>query len=134
MNSRYEDGLLAMLIHLEPVVRDRMQAEAALDPGFAMTRGIVVADASTKWGRLFAMNVLGDAPPNDTVATIAIVEFDVLRNAFHGDKRVLDMFACPPKPGFVLLVAVGEGSRGTIGIVARHVPISKLAPAALRVN
>ena len=134
MSSRYEDGLRAMLIRLEPIVRDRMQAETARNPDFAMTQGIVVADASTKWGRLFAVNVLGDDPPTDAVATIATVELDVLRNAFHGDERVLEMIACPSKPGFALLVVVGEGSGGTIGIVVWHVPIAKPAPAVMRVN
>jgi hypothetical protein len=36
-----------MLAHLEPIVRERIEAEAALDAGFARTQAIVVADATT---------------------------------------------------------------------------------------
>lgn len=128
MSSRHEDGLLAMLIQLEPVVRDRIRAEAARDPAFATTRAVVVADTTTKSGRLFATNVLRENVSKDAIATVAAVDLTVLRDAFSGDDRVLEMMCSPPKPGFVLLVAVGEGSGGTVGVVSSHVPIANAAP------
>ena len=57
-----------------------------------------------------------------------------LRDAFSNDKRALDTVSSPPKPGFVLLVAIGEGSSSAVGVVGSHVPIAKPAPAVLRVN
>lgn len=123
-----------MLAQLEPVVRKRARAEAAVDPAFAETRAIVVADATTKWGRLFATNVLHDDLPNDAVASVATLDLDALRDAFSYDERVLDMVSVSPKPGFVLLVGVGEGSGGTIGVIAIQVPVANPASAVLTVH
>lgn len=134
MSPRYEDDLLAMLIQLEPLVRDCIRIEAASDPAFATTRAVVVADASTKWGHLFATNVLRHAPPKGAIATVAAVELAVLRDAFADDNRVLEIILTPPKPGYVLLLGVGKGNGGTAGVVSSHIPIAKPVSAVLRMN
>lgn len=123
-----------MLAQLEPIVRERAQAEAALDPSFAETRAIVVADVTTRWGRLFATNVLHDDLPSDAVASIGPLDLETLRDALSGDKRVLDTLSRAARPGLVLLVAVGEGSGGTIGVAASRLSLDTSAPVVLRVN
>lgn len=44
------------------------------------------------------------------------------------------MVSVSPKPGFVLLVGVGEGSGGTIGVIAIQVPVANPASAVLTVH
>jgi hypothetical protein len=71
--------------------------------------------------------------PNDAVASVATLDLDALRDAFSYDERVLTMMS-GPDPGFVLLVAVGDGSGGTVAVICRQIPVATFACAALRAH
>lgn len=134
MSSRYEDNLLAMLVHLEPVVRDRIRAEVERDPAFATTSAVVVADVASKWGRRFVTNFLREKPSRNAVATVVALDVALLQDAFGYDARLSEMIATPPAPGYVRLFAIGKGGGGSIGVVGSHVAIEEAMPAVLRVN
>lgn len=134
MSSRYRDNLRAMLVKLGPIVRDRIRADVERDPGLVTTSAVVVADGTTTWGRRFVTNFLHEKPPQDAVATVAVVDLGVLEEAFGHDARLAAMLTAPLAPGYVRLFAIGQGNGGTMGVVGAHVAISEPAPTMLQAH